>query len=61
MPMGELLGQRFLTFNSVIRVNQMEATCERNAGADECEHHIPQNVDALRQAVADDWPDARLS
>jgi len=40
------MGGRFLTFNSVIRVNQIEVTRNDNAGVDEYKHHTPQNVEA---------------
>lgn len=61
MSMGQLLGGRFLTFNSVIRVNQIEVTRDCNAGTDEYEQHTPENVQALRQALADGWPGARMT
>ena len=48
MSSGPLLGERFLTFNSVIRVNQIEVTRHQNAGVDEYDCHTPENVQALR-------------
>jgi hypothetical protein len=49
-------GKRILTFNSFIRVNQIEVTRTRNAGFDEYDRHTPENIKALRQALADGWP-----
>ena len=56
-----LAGRRFLTFNSVIRVNQIEVTRTRNEGFDEYDRHTPENVRALRQALADGWPGAAMT
>ncbi len=54
-------GKRILTFSSVIRVNQIEVTRTRNAGFDEYDRHSPENIKALRQALADGWPEARMT
>ena len=56
-----LAGRRFLTFNSVIRVNQIEVTRTRNEGFDEYDRHTPENVRALRDALADGWPGAPMT
>jgi hypothetical protein len=56
-----LAGRRFLTFNSVIRVNQIEVSRTRNEGFDEYDRHTPENVRALRQALADGWPGAPMT
>lgn len=56
-----LAGRRFLTFNSVIRVNQIEVTRTCNEGFDEYDRHTPENVRALRQALADGWPGAPMT
>ena len=42
-----LAGRRFLTFNSVIRVNQIEVTRTQNEGFDEYDRHTPENVQAF--------------
>ena len=55
------VGNRFFTFNSVIRVNQIEITRDTTDGFDEREHHTPEAVARLRAAVADGWPDARMT
>ncbi len=56
-----LAGRRFLTFNSVIRVNQIEVTRTRNEGFDEYDRHTPENVQALRRALAEGWPGAPMT
>ena len=57
----QLFGKRFLTFNSVIRVNQIEVRRDRNAGTDESALHQPEHVEALRDAFARGWPGARMT
>jgi len=54
-------GRRILTFNSVIRVNQIEVTRSRNEGFDEADRHTPGNVRALREAFAAGWPGAPMT
>ena len=54
-----LSGRRILTFNSVIRVNQIEVTRTRNEGFDEYDRHTPENIQALRAAFAAGWPGRR--
>ena len=46
---------------TVIRVNQIEVTRTRNAGFDEYDRHTPENVLALRQALAEGWPGAPMT
>jgi hypothetical protein len=58
---NSLTGRRILTFNSVIRVNQIEVTRTRNEGFDEYDRHTPENVRALRQALAEGWPGAPMT
>jgi hypothetical protein len=56
-----LVGNRFLTFNTVIRVNQIEAGRDQNVGADEFADHTPQNVQAMRDAFGRGWPGGRMT
>jgi len=58
---ASLFGRRFLTFNSVIRVWQIEKTRNTCRGAHEYDVHAPDNIQALREAVAAGWPEARIS
>jgi hypothetical protein len=63
-PAGGLppfMGKRFFTFNTVIRVNQIEVTRNRNAGEDEGNDHTPEAVRALRDALELGWPGARMT
>jgi hypothetical protein len=58
---GELMGHRYLTLNTVIRVNQIEVARDRNAGLDEHEVHTPEAVIAFRNAVEAGFPGARIT
>ncbi|MCX6360139.1 MAG: DUF3863 domain-containing protein [Armatimonadetes bacterium] len=58
---ADFLGHRYLTFNSVIRVNQIEVTRDRTEGADEAAAHTPENVQALRDAFERGWPGGRMT
>ena len=56
-----LLENRFLTFNSVIRVNQIEVRRDRNEGVDEAAIHTPRTVRDLRSAFAAGFPGGRMT
>ena len=56
-----LLGNRFLTFNTVIRVNQIEASRNKNIGEDERALHTPERVIKFRKAIAAAFPDASIT
>jgi hypothetical protein len=60
-PPPQLLGHRYLTFNSVVRVNQIEVTRDKNEGVDEADIHTPDTVRALRTAFADGFPGGRMT
>jgi hypothetical protein len=51
-------GGRFLTLNTVIRVNQIEAARNLNEGEDEAAVHTPETVAAFRDAVSKGFPGA---
>jgi hypothetical protein len=57
----DLSGHRWLTFNSIIRVNQIEITRDKVAGNDENDRHTPANVKAFRDAFAAGWPGGRMT
>ncbi len=59
-PAG-LMGNRFLTLNTVIRVNQIEVSRDRNVGHDERAEHTPERVIAFREAVSSEFPGARIT
>ena len=44
---------RFLTFNTVVRVNQIEVARDRNEGNDESTIHTPAAAEAFRAAIAE--------
>ena len=54
-------GGRFLTLNTVIRVNQIEAARNLNEGEDEAAIHTPETVAAFRDAVSRGFPGARVT
>ncbi len=56
-----LNGNRFLTFNTVIRVNQIEVSRNKNLGADERNIHTPARVIAFRDAIEKGFPGARIT
>lgn len=56
-----LMGHRFLTFNTVIRVNQIEVARDRNVGEDERRLHTPERVIKFRKAVANGLPGAKIT
>ena len=56
-----LKNQRYLTLNTVIRVNQIESARNLNVGADEAAIHTPEAVAAFRQAVVKGFPGAKVT
>lgn len=56
-----LKNHRFLTLNTVIRVNQIESARNLNVGTDEAAIHTPEAVAAFRDAVAKGFPGARVT
>jgi hypothetical protein len=64
VPAGDstrLMGNRFLTFNAVIRVNQIEVSRNRNVGEDERALHTPARVARYREAIETGFPGARIT
>jgi hypothetical protein len=60
-PPTQLMGNRFLTFASVVRVNQIEVSRDEFQGVDESSVHSPREARILREAIADAWPGARMN
>ena len=56
-----LRGKRVVTINSVIRVNQIEVTREKNAGADEGGLHTVGAAERFRHAVFKAIPEAKIT
>ena len=57
----KVTGHRFLTLNTVIRVNQIESGRHRNVGADEATIHTPKTVAAFRNAFTKGFPGAQVT
>lgn len=57
----KLIGNRFLTLNTVVRVNQIEATRNKNLGADERDKNKPDKVIKFRNAVEKGFPGAKIT
>jgi len=56
-----LTGHRFLTFNTVIRVNQIEVSRSKNLGVDERDLHTPDRIVKFREAIAAGFPEAKIT
>ena len=56
-----LIGHRFLTFNTVIRVNQIEVSRDKNVGVDERDVHTPEKVIKFRDAIESGFPGAKIT
>ncbi len=56
-----LLGNRFFTFNTVVRVRQIEVSRDVAYGPDESGIHSPKEARAFREAVEKGWPGARIT
>ncbi len=57
----QLLGNRFFTFNTVVRVRQIEVSRNEAHGPDESSIHSPKEARAFREAVEKGWPGARIT
>lgn len=60
-PGLELMGNRFFTFNTVVRVNQIETSRTASHGADESSIHTPEGARAFREAIEKAWPGAQMT
>jgi len=56
-----LLNNRFLTFATIVRVNQIEARRGEGIGNDETTFHTPETIMAFREAFAQGWPGGRIT
>jgi hypothetical protein len=57
----ELMGNRFFTLNTIVRVNQIEVTRDTNHGVDESAVHTPREARTFREAIDKAWPGARIT
>ncbi len=56
-----LMGQRFLTLNTIVRVHQIEVTRDTAHGPDESSIHTPAEARVFREAIETAWPGARIT
>jgi len=56
-----LMGNRFFTLNTVVRVNQIETTRDRTDGTDESSIHGPEEARTFRETIEKSWPGARIT
>lgn len=55
------MGQRFLTFNTIVRVRQIEVSRDTAHGPDESSIHTPAEGRVFREAIEKAWPGARIT
>ena len=60
-PSSGLLGNRFFTFTTVVRVNQIETSRDVSNGEDESHIHGPKEARLFRETVEKGWPGARIT
>ncbi len=60
-PPSQLMGHRFLTLNTVVRVQQIEVTRDTSHGEDESSVHSPTEARTFREAIEKAWPGARIT
>jgi hypothetical protein len=60
-PGAKLIGNRFFTFSTVIRVNQIEVARDKNEGVDESDIHTPEGARKFRETIEKCWPGARIT
>ncbi len=58
---SELLGHRFLTLNTIVRVRQIEVTRDTAHGPDESAVHTPAEARTFREAIDKAWTGARIT
>ncbi len=56
-----LLGNRFFTFSTVVRVNQIETSRDAFHGTDESTIHTPEGARKFRETIENAWPGARIT
>ena len=57
----KLMGNRFFTFSTVVRVNQIETSRDKSDGADESSVHGPEEARTFRETIEKGWPGARIT
>ena len=61
MHVDTVMGGRFFTLNTLVRVNQIEVTRDDGVGNDEADQHTLETVTAFRKAIIAGWPEARIT
>ena len=56
-----LMGNRFFTFSTVVRVNQIETSRDKFHGTDESSIHTPEGARKFRETIEKSWPGARIT
>ena len=57
----QLMGNRFFTFATIVRVNQIEVSRDRNEGVDESAIHTPEGARLFRETIEKCWPGTRMT
>lgn len=57
----KLKGNRFLTLNAIVRVNQIEVSRDHSVGSDEGNLHSPEKVKEMREALRKGCPTAKMT
>jgi hypothetical protein len=57
----KLMGNRFFTLSTVVRVNQIEISRDETDGTDESSVHSPEEARTFREAIEKSWPGARIT
>ena len=60
-PGLQLMGNRFFTFSTVVRVRQIETSRYEAHGPDESSIHTPKEARVFREAIEKGWPGARIT
>lgn len=57
----QLMGNRFLTLNTIVRVRQIEVTRDEAHGPDESSIHTSAEARTFREAIERAWPGSRIT
>lgn len=57
----KFMGNRYFTFSTVVRVNQIETSRDNNSGVDEAGIHSPEGALKFRETIEKNWPGARIT
>jgi hypothetical protein len=60
-PPLKLFGNRFLTFNAIVRLRQIEVTRDSAHGPHESSIHTPAEARVFREAIDAAWPGAHIA